>query len=69
MLVAVSVLPFDVDDHRITPTSPDPEPLMPVPSKQQHQQRVLVTWIPKVPMGLPSSGAGLHQWWEWSNAQ
>ena len=59
MPVAVLVLPFNVDGHRINPTTPDPILPMPLLSSgknwQQPQRQVPVIWTPAVPMPL------LHQ--------
>ena len=58
------VLPFNVDRHFITPTTPTQDPPMLPPSssrrKQQPQRQVPWMLTPEVPMPLPSSGAG-HQ--------
>jgi hypothetical protein len=66
------VLPFDVDAHWIIPRVQDPTPLVPLLASssnlQQLQQQVLWMLTPVVLMPLPSSGAGLHQQWGWSNA-
>jgi hypothetical protein len=67
------VLPFNVDGHSITPTTPDPTPLVPLPflssNLQQLQQQVPWMLIPVVPMPLPSSAKDRHQQWGWSDAQ
>ena len=59
MPVADLVLPFNVDDHQINPTTPDPILPMPLLSsgtkKQQPQQQVPWMPIPAFPMPL------LHQ--------
>jgi len=73
MPVAVLVLVFDIDGHRITPTTPTQDPPMLLPyagkRKQQLQQRVLWMLTPAVLMPLLSNGADRHQQWEWSSAQ
>jgi hypothetical protein len=57
----------------ITPTTPDPTPLVPLPfsssNLQQLQQRVPWMLIPGVPMPPPNSGASLHRQWGWSSDQ
>jgi hypothetical protein len=65
MPVTVLVLPFNVDGHRINPTTPTQDlPMLPPSSSrktQQPQQQVPWMLTPMVLMRLPSSGGGLHQ--------
>jgi hypothetical protein len=59
------ILPFNVDGHWITPTTPIPTPPTLLPSSDRNSQRPQrqVLWIPTpaVLMPLPSSGGDLHR--------